>query len=51
MEEIYTAQKTHDEAMIGRMRTANEDRDEALLKLSKMDVHSDGLVLTSCFQA
>ena len=48
VEEIYTAQKVHDEAMIGRMRTANEDRDEAVMKLKHMDVGSDGWVVTSC---
>jgi len=42
VEEIYAAQKKHDEAMIGRLRTANEDRDEALMKLKHMDVGSDG---------
>ena len=37
VEKIYKAQKERDEAMMGRLRVANEDRDEALLKLRNRD--------------
>ena len=36
VEEIYAAQKQRDAAMLDRLRTANEERDEALLKLQHL---------------
>ena len=33
VETIYKAQKERDEAMMGRLRVVNQERDEALIKL------------------
>jgi hypothetical protein len=35
VEEIYRAQKERDEAMLSRVRLANQERDAALDKLNK----------------
>ncbi len=37
VEEVYRAQKVRDDAMLERLHLANEERDEALLKLQKMN--------------
>ena len=36
VEEIYRAQQQRDDAMLSRLRSANEERDEALLKLQHL---------------
>ena len=42
VEEIYRAQKQRDEAILGRLRLANEERDEALVKLRQSEREPDG---------
>ncbi|XP_033107297.1 mirror-image polydactyly gene 1 protein-like, partial [Anneissia japonica] len=39
-DEIYTAQKERDEAVMGRLRLANEERDEALARCRQGEVDS-----------
>lgn len=36
MEEIYKAQRERDQAVMARLRLANEERDEALLRAKKL---------------
>lgn len=37
VEEIYAAQKQRDEAMMNRLRIANEERDVALLQIKHLE--------------
>lgn len=41
VEKIYRAQEKRDEAVLGRLRIANEERDEALLKLKHLQTSAD----------
>ncbi|XP_071504986.1 uncharacterized protein [Diadema antillarum] len=42
IEEIYTAQREHDEAIMGRLRLANDERDDAFARLHKYQQSKDG---------
>lgn len=37
MEEVYTAQRERDEAVMARLKLANEERDEALLRAKHLE--------------
>ncbi|XP_077991697.1 uncharacterized protein LOC144445925 [Glandiceps talaboti] len=41
IEEIYRAQKQRDAAVMARLRIANEERDEAILRLKKLEMARD----------
>jgi hypothetical protein len=45
IEEIYHAQKQRDAAMMQRLRLANEERDEAVMRVKK--IQADGYVVGS----
>ena len=45
MEKIYRAQKERDAAVLSRLRLANEERDEVLARMKRLEQEQQGLVM------
>ena len=45
MDKIYKAQKERDAAVLSRLRLANEERDEVLARMKRLEQEQQGLVI------